>query len=153
MPLAMSRPWPHPDTGIFWFRKRVPDDLRNLVQKSEERFSLRTRDPREAKRLHALKLAEVEERWANLRAGERPSSQDDVTRHAATIGDYLRRQVEADPYSSFSGTSKSGQASGLRATANSTWTPLNHCLQLIKSELIKRASVIGSSTSISVAKA
>ncbi|MGQ0682529.1 DUF6538 domain-containing protein [Bradyrhizobium sp.] len=94
----MSRPWPHPDTGIFWFRKRVPDDLRNLVEKSEERFSLRTRDPREAKRLHALKLAEVEERWANLRAGQRPLSQDDVTRHAATIGDHLRRQIEADPY-------------------------------------------------------
>jgi hypothetical protein len=45
----------------------VPDDLRDLVGKREERFGLGTRDPSEAKRLHALKLAEVEERWANLR--------------------------------------------------------------------------------------
>src|SRR3981189_2054171 len=70
--LSMGRPWKHPDSGFYWFRKRVPDDLRKLVGKSEERFTLGTRDPIEAKRLHALKLTEVEERWANLRAGQRP---------------------------------------------------------------------------------
>ncbi|MGJ4899121.1 DUF6538 domain-containing protein [Bradyrhizobium oligotrophicum] len=94
----MTRPWKHPDSGYYWFRKRVPDDIRNLIGKREERFSLGTRDPSEAKRLHALKLAEVEERWSNLRSGQRPLSSDDVARHAATIGDHLRRQVEADPY-------------------------------------------------------
>ncbi len=51
MPLAMARPWKHPKTGIFWLRKRVPDDLRPLVGKREEKRSLHTRDPAEAKRL------------------------------------------------------------------------------------------------------
>jgi hypothetical protein len=98
MTLSMTRPQKHPDSGYYWFRKRVPDDLRDLVGKREERFSLGTRDPSEAKRLHALKLAEVEERWANLRVGQRPLSPDDIARLASEIGEQLRRQLEADPY-------------------------------------------------------
>ena len=27
MALAMARPWKHPKTGVYWLRKRVPDDL------------------------------------------------------------------------------------------------------------------------------
>ena len=69
MPLAMSRPWKHPDSGVYWLRKGVPDDLRALVGKREEKRSLGTRDPVEAKRRHAEALAEIEERWANLRLG------------------------------------------------------------------------------------
>jgi integrase len=68
MALAMSRPWKHPTTGIYWLRKRVPDDLRAAVGKREEKFSLKTREPVEAKRLHAEALAALEQRWANLRA-------------------------------------------------------------------------------------
>jgi hypothetical protein len=49
MALSMSRPWKHPDSGFYWFRRRVPDDLRNLLGKREEKFSLGTRDPIEAK--------------------------------------------------------------------------------------------------------
>ena len=61
MALSMSRPWRHPDSGFYWFRKRVPDDLRNLLGKREEKFSLGTRDPIEAKRLHALIIIESDE--------------------------------------------------------------------------------------------
>jgi hypothetical protein len=53
MPLAMSRPWKHPSSGVFWFRKGAPEDLRKLVGKREEKRSLQTRDPAEAKRRHA----------------------------------------------------------------------------------------------------
>jgi hypothetical protein len=80
MTLSMTRPQKHPDSGYYWFRKRVPDDLRSLIGKREEHFSLGTHDPSEAKRLHALKLAEIEERWANLRVGQRPLSPDDINR-------------------------------------------------------------------------
>ena len=69
MPLAMSRPWKHPRSGIHWLRKGVPEDLRELVGKREEKRSLQTRDPLQAKRRHAEALAEIEVRWANLRAG------------------------------------------------------------------------------------
>ena len=51
MALAMARP------SIYWLRKRVPDDLRAAVGKREEQFSLKTREPAEAKRLRAAALA------------------------------------------------------------------------------------------------
>jgi integrase len=71
MPLAMARPWKHPNSGIYWLRKGVPKDLRVVVGKREEKRSLGTRDPDEARRRHAEALAELEKRWANLRAGQR----------------------------------------------------------------------------------
>lgn len=75
MALAMARPWKHPKTGIFWLRKRVPDDLRPILGKREEKRSLGTRDSAEAKRLHSQALAELEQRWANLRAVTKPISE------------------------------------------------------------------------------
>ena len=75
MALAMARPWKHPKTGIYWLRKRVPEDLRPILGKREEKRSLGTRDAAEAKRLHAQALAELEQRWANLRAPSKPISE------------------------------------------------------------------------------
>lgn len=75
MPLAMSRPWKHPDSGVYWFRRGVPADLRALVGKREEKRSLQTKDPAIAKKRHAEALAEVEARWANLRAGPQTLSE------------------------------------------------------------------------------
>ena len=69
MVLRMTRPWKHPRSGIYWYRKRVPEALRSIVGKSEEKASLGTRDPQEAKVAHARMAAQVEERWAGLRAG------------------------------------------------------------------------------------
>lgn len=37
MPLAMSRPWKHPDSGVYWFRRAVPADLREPVGKRKEK--------------------------------------------------------------------------------------------------------------------
>ena len=68
MTLAMTRPWKHPKTGIFWLRKRVPKDLLLAVGRNEEKRSLATRDPVEAKRRLAEALVDVEARWARLRA-------------------------------------------------------------------------------------
>src|SRR5688572_9027880 len=75
MVLAMARPFQHPKTGIFWLRKRVPLDLVARVGKREERFSLKTRDPSEAKRRHAEEVAQLERRWSNLRRGVRQLSE------------------------------------------------------------------------------
>jgi len=71
----MARPWKHPKTGICWLRKRVPDDLKHLVGKQEEKRSLGTKDPEEAKRLHALALVELDARWQNLRKPPRTISE------------------------------------------------------------------------------
>jgi len=71
MPLPMTRPFKHPKTGIYWLRKRVPAHLQELVGKVEEKLSLKTREPGEAKKRHAVALAALEQRWENLAAGPR----------------------------------------------------------------------------------
>ena len=92
MALAMARPWKHPKTGVYWLRKRVPDDLRAGIGKREEKLTLKTRDPAEAKRLHAAALAALEQRWANLRAPARKLENAELHRIAVAT---CERCVEA----------------------------------------------------------
>ena len=63
----MSRPQLRKDAHVYRFRKRVPADLVAIVGRREVVFSLRTSDPKEAKRLHSEELAKLESHWANLR--------------------------------------------------------------------------------------
>jgi hypothetical protein len=83
--LPMSRPWKHPKTGVYWLRKRVPLDLRARLRKAEEKRSLRTRDPGEAKRLHSQALQQLETQWANLRSGPKQLSEREAHELAAPI--------------------------------------------------------------------
>jgi hypothetical protein len=95
MPLAMSRPWKHPSSGVYWVRKGVPEDLRALVGKREEKRSLGTRDPAEAKRRHAEALAEIELRWANLRSGPKTLSEREAHQIAMVVHDrWLQQHME-----------------------------------------------------------
>src|SRR5882757_5624233 len=97
MPLAMSRPWKHPSSGVYWLRKGVPEDLRKLVGKREEKRSLQTRDPVEAKRRHAEALAEIEGRWANLRAGPKALTEREAHQLAVTVHDRWLQQHQENP--------------------------------------------------------
>jgi hypothetical protein len=92
MTLPMSRPQKHPDSGVYWLRKRVPEDLRALVGKREEKLSLGTRNPEEAKRRHAQALVEIEARWASLRGGGHVLTQKEIEQVAALLcSDYVAR--------------------------------------------------------------
>jgi hypothetical protein len=93
----MARPWKHPKTGIYWLRKGVPEDLRTLVGKREEKRSLGTKDPIEAKRLHATALAEVEARWASLRGGPRSLSEREAYALASEFHDRWLESYRDDP--------------------------------------------------------
>ncbi|WP_369528365.1 DUF6538 domain-containing protein [Bradyrhizobium diazoefficiens] len=97
MPLAMSRPWKHPKSGIYQLRKAVPEDLRKLVGKREEKLSLDTRDPVEAKVRFAKALAELEARWANLRAGPKPLTEREALQLAAGSYDRWLEQFRDNP--------------------------------------------------------
>jgi integrase len=97
MPLAMSRPWKHPRSGVYYLRKGVPEDLRELVGKREEKRSLGTRDPAEAKRRHAEALADVEVRWANLRAGPKALTEREAHQLAVTVHDRWLQQHQENP--------------------------------------------------------
>ncbi|WP_158809897.1 DUF6538 domain-containing protein [Beijerinckia sp. L45] len=87
MVLPMSRPWKHPKTGVFWLRKRIPDDLQGIVGKREELKSLGTKDPDEAKRRLVAALAELDARWVNLRAGPKELTEREAHRLASRIHD------------------------------------------------------------------
>ncbi|MDB5539676.1 MAG: integrase domain protein [Devosia sp.] len=97
MVLTMARPWKHPDTGIYWFRKRVPDALRAVVGKREEKFSLKTREPDEAKRLHAAALLEIETRWANLAQPEKGVTELEAMELARPCYEWLRQTFADNP--------------------------------------------------------
>ncbi|AWN38927.1 DUF6538 domain-containing protein [Methylobacterium radiodurans] len=97
MALRMAQPWPHPKTGVFWFRRAVPKDLRALIGKVEELVSLKTKDPAEARVRYAKLSAEVEARWANLRAGARKLTERDAHALAASAHDEWLELHRDDP--------------------------------------------------------
>lgn len=97
MVLKMTQPFKHPVTGIYQFRKRVPNDLISLVGKREEKVSLGTRDPREAKVIHARISAEIEARWAQLRRGRISLTHKQALGIAGEIYRERVRQHENEP--------------------------------------------------------
>lgn len=97
MTLPMTRPWKHPKTGMYWLRKRVPDDLRLLVGKREEKRSLGTRDPDEAKVRLAQAMTEVDARWRNLRAAPKKLTEMEANEIAAPMFDQAVAQFRDNP--------------------------------------------------------
>ena len=72
MVLCMSRPFKHPKTGVYYYRRVVPEGLRELVGKREVRISLGTRNPREAASRHPEIAAKVAAEWTALHGGPKP---------------------------------------------------------------------------------
>ncbi|UYW33524.1 DUF6538 domain-containing protein [Methylorubrum extorquens] len=87
MALAMATPWLHPRTRVYYLRRRVPDDLKAALGRGEVRRSLGTRDPKEAKRLFAEALADLEAQWANLRGGARALTERKAHALAMRVGE------------------------------------------------------------------
>lgn len=81
MASALGTPKRHPESGVYWFRKRVPQRLRATVGKSEIKFSLLTRDPNVARLRNLEAMLKVERTWA----GYDIASVDPVTGAAVHI--------------------------------------------------------------------
>lgn len=65
--MVLSMPQPvRTKSGMYYFRQRVPADLKSIVGSDMFQFSLG--DPKEAKERHAQELAKVQLRWKALRA-------------------------------------------------------------------------------------
>jgi hypothetical protein len=56
------------DGGVWYVRKRVPDDLRHILGSSDIRRSLKTTDRKEAVGRYHSESAEIAERFKTLRA-------------------------------------------------------------------------------------
>ncbi|MDO6965794.1 DUF6538 domain-containing protein [Rhizobium alvei] len=106
----MTGPWPHPNSGMFYFRKVTPTDLWNQREKllamklkvtHEVQRSLGTRDPKAAALAYKRVSLEVEEMWARWRSllNDAPLRLTHKDIHALAGQDALAflRAKEADP--------------------------------------------------------
>ncbi len=94
----MSRPQRHPKTGVFYYRRAIPGDLRKFYSPRpngkgpwEEKRSLGTKDAGEARVRHAQVAAEIEAKWAGFRAGRVVLTQKQIT---ALAGEAYRELVQ-----------------------------------------------------------
>ena len=98
MPI-MTSPWKHPDTGVYYFRRAVPADIKKAVGRALIKKSLNTKDPKEAKRLIVPYIAETDDLFslARLRASKDEVPQLTV-KDAAVIASrwYERLKAEID---------------------------------------------------------
>ncbi len=88
----MPQPWKHPKTGVYYFRKVVPERLRPRVGKWEIKVSLNTKSLREAK----LSYPEAAAR-ANLILQRAEGGAIELTHKQilALAGEWYRRQLAA----------------------------------------------------------
>jgi integrase len=103
----MARPWKHPKTGMWWFRKAVPRDLKDkrselaamgIAITLEVKHSLKTKVDSVAKERWSLANAECEQRFAAMRnALVRGPSKLSNMQIAAMAGDIARRLLTSDP--------------------------------------------------------
>lgn len=63
----IAQPFRHPDSGIYYLRRRVPDDLRQIIGKTEIRRSLNTRNHQQAKAAFATAYADSERLFNDAR--------------------------------------------------------------------------------------
>ena len=64
---AMAQPWKHPQSGVFYFRREVPADIRTVIGKREWKVSLKTRNLSEARPRFASESVACEEAFALAR--------------------------------------------------------------------------------------
>ena len=121
MVLMMSRPWKHPKTGVYWLRKRVPADLRPILCKAEEKRTLGTKDASEAKLRFAIALAELEQRWHNLRVESRPLSEREANDLAQHFYDTYLAANRENPSRHSSWDSAVGASCFSAALASNAW--------------------------------
>jgi integrase len=88
----MPQPWKHPKTGVYYFRKVVPERLRPRVGKWEIKVSLNTKSLREAKLRYPDKAAQ-----ANLILQRAESGAIKLTHKQilALAGEWYKRQLTA----------------------------------------------------------
>lgn len=111
---SMSRPWRHPSTGIWYFRGRVPANLkdklagqkltlrvggadRTIVVRDIVKISLGTKDVGEAKTRHAAVQAQLQERWATAKKAAVTLTHEEILGLAGRAYRELIAEFRADP--------------------------------------------------------
>lgn len=87
MVLHMSRPQKDKKTGVYYYRQKVPVDLRAAFGKAEAIRSLRTKDPEIAKVRNAEEVLKQAKVWQSLRATPSNLPHKQIM---ALVGEYRR---------------------------------------------------------------
>jgi integrase len=86
--LCMARPWRHPKTGVFYFRKVIPERYREFAGMREFKRSLKTSDAREARKRHSAIAGEYDALIERLEAPATPTAEaEQIQAIAVTPGD------------------------------------------------------------------
>jgi hypothetical protein len=102
MALAMARPWKDPKTGVWHLRQRTPRDILGRLKGQTVtlpvgqefasvkigdtvQVSLRTKDPRSAKELHAVADSALRSFWEAQRSGPTPLNNRQSQRSRASF--------------------------------------------------------------------
>ena len=72
MALQMARPYKHTKTGVYYFRQRVPTDLRRLLGDKIVSRSLHTKDKEQAKVRNAVEVQKQAMIWERRRKRPEP---------------------------------------------------------------------------------
>jgi integrase len=87
----MPKPFKHPKSGVYYYRRVVPAPLRSIIGRGEYRISLGTKDLAEAKRQYPTKAAEVDAMLAQAAGGPVVLTQQQIV---ALAGLWYRRELE-----------------------------------------------------------
>ncbi|NDV87547.1 tyrosine-type recombinase/integrase [Aurantimonas aggregata] len=101
MVLRMARPWKHPKSGVYYLRVRVPNDLVSLLGHAVEKQSLRTKDVGEARVRFSRAMADLVERWTNLRQGLVRPTYEQMNAYSADFFDTYCKEIEGGRWSPF----------------------------------------------------
>ena len=94
MGLRMLKPWTHPRSEFYWFRRRVPAAYRKFGMPAEIKFSLETKDWDEAVLRCQEENLKLERQWRAGLVGTPPTelSQLQIT---ALAGEFYAEMVAA----------------------------------------------------------
>lgn len=91
----MAQPWKHPDSGIYYIRRRIPKDLITLLGRGGlYKVSLDTRIPAEAKIRHAAELVKCDQLFEQARLQLRHGVQLNAHHAVQMAGRWARRELE-----------------------------------------------------------
>lgn len=97
MVLQMPRPSKHQKTGVYYFRVRVPRDLKELLGRSEVKMSLQTKDPTIAKERFAEQEKRTATEWKALRARPSPMPHRQLVALSGQFYEQIMEMVRDEP--------------------------------------------------------
>ena len=93
----MPRPFKHPKTGIYYFRQKVPADLRAKLGDRIISRSLRTKDPEQAKLRNAEEVRKQAMSWEAHRKGPSPLPLQKIVALSGIFYREYMASLEAEP--------------------------------------------------------